>query len=226
MNKYLWILTVSLALGALMCIGQTDTVAELELTAAGIITVSGTVTGPGGPVPDVWVGVGSPQDWQETWTNANGFYSVSIQTEGELWFNIRPDVATRLTQVNLWIDGVTAGLTQNFTVTNGYLLSIRPTGSGGTPITQELWFDVQPLQNMLPDDRWYQLDWDESTQRYQAVLPPDVYYVTVQNPPAEYHRTTQVFDLRTADLSADMPLSTVYVHPIPYGFQDHHRPAR
>lgn len=183
------------------------------------ITVSGTVTGPGGPVPGVWVGVGSPKDWQETTTNASGFYSVSIETDGELNFHVRPQVSTRLTQINFWMRDVTASFTQNFTVTNGYLLSLQPTGSGGTPITGDLWLDVQPLAERPPANQWYSLDRDEITE-YQAVLPPDVYYVTVHHPPASYYQTTQAFDLRTSDQVTDMPLNTTYVHPIPYNPPD------
>jgi len=180
------------------------------------ITVSGTVSGPGGPVPDVWIGISSLQDWQETTTNASGSYSVSIQTDGQLWFQLRPEVSTRLTQVNLWMDSVTASFTQNFNVTNGYLLSLRPTGSGGTPITGDLPFEVQPLLIPLPDNQWYNLYLDQANQRSQAVLPPDVYYVTAHNVPGGYYRTTQAFDLRATDLVADMPLDTAYAHPIPY----------
>ncbi|MFQ5695880.1 MAG: hypothetical protein ACE5HB_07820, partial [Terriglobia bacterium] len=192
----------------------------LPRVQAGAITVSGAVSGPAGPVPNAWVGVGSPQDWQETWTDAGGSYSVSIQTPGELWFHVRPDISTRLTQVNLWMNGVTASFTQNFTVTTGYLLSLRPVGSDGTPITGDVGLEVQPLANALRDtesyNQWYQLDWDDATQHHQAVLPPDIYYVTAHNPPAPYYQTTQPFDLRTADLGADLPLNTAYVHPIPY----------
>ncbi|MBS1251507.1 MAG: hypothetical protein MAG451_00540 [Anaerolineales bacterium] len=187
---------------------------------AGTITVAGTVTGPAGPVSGVWVGVGAPEVWRETTTDASGRYSVSIQTDGELWIHVRPDVASRLTQANVWMNGITADVTQNFTVTNGYLLSPRPVGSDGAPIAGDLWLDVQPLQNPLfgteSYNQWYSLDWDDVTQRHQAVLPPDVYYVTVRHPPAGYFDTTQAFDLRTSDAEADLPLNTSYVHPIPY----------
>ena len=103
-------------------------------------------------MPNVWIGIGSPQSWQETTTNASGFYSVSIQTDGQLWFNVRPDIATRLAQVNHSRSGVTANITQNFTVTAGRLLSLRFTGSGGVPVTGNIWTEVQPLQNTLADD--------------------------------------------------------------------------
>ncbi len=151
------------------------------------ITISGTVTGPGGPVAGVWIGVGSPQDWQETTTNAGGFYSVTLQTDGQVWFHVRPDLATRLTQANRWRGDATADFTQNFTLTNGFLLDVGIT-VGGAPLTEPLGLEVQPLIEPLRGEWWYQLDWDEATQRQRAVLPPDVYYVTAHNPPAGYLR--------------------------------------
>lgn len=183
---------------------------------AAALTVSGVVTGPGGPVSDVFILVHSSQGGQETTTDASGFYSVSIETEGQLWFHVRPDVSTRLTQVNRWMDGVSASFTQNFSVTAGYLLDLQLVGDGGAPITTPTWLEVQPLAHTLSTNQWYDLDWEEFTMRYQAVLPPDAYYVTIPNPPAGYYRTSQPFDLRTADQVADLPLNTVYVHPIPY----------
>jgi hypothetical protein len=179
------------------------------------ITVSGTVTGPSGPVTDVWIGVGSPQDWREATTNSSGFYSLSIETGGQLWFNVRPSLATRLAQANHWRGDVTASITQDFTLPDGYLLDLGLL-QGGVALAEPLRLDVQPLVNHLPGEWWYSLDWDDATHRYRAVLPYDVYYVTAQDPPAGTYDTTQAFDLRSADLAVDMPLSSTYVHPIPY----------
>jgi hypothetical protein len=68
----------------------------------------------------------------------------------------------------------------------------------------------------LADGEWYALEYTETTGYYQAVLPEDVYYVTVDRPPTGYYRTTQAFDLRTADVTATMPLNTEYVNPMPH----------
>lgn len=187
-----------------------------QARSAALVTVSGTVTGPGGVVPNVWINISSPSAWQNTTTNTSGFYSVSIQTDGQLWFNVRPDVATRLTQMNHSLSGVATNITQNFTVTNGRLLSLRFTGSGGTPVTGNIWIDAQPLQHALADNDWYDIDWYNSVQHYQAVLPPDVYTVRVWHLPTGYYDTSATFDLRTADQTQDMPLNTTYVPPFPY----------
>jgi hypothetical protein len=180
------------------------------------ITVSGTITGPGGPVSDVSIGIGSPQDWQETITDASGSYSLSIQTDDQLWFHIRPDIATSLTQLNYWTDGVTTSFTRSFTVTHGNLLSLQLTGEGGAPVTGDIGLELLPLQTSLPEHYWYSMDWDEVSGRYRAVVPPDIYYVTARGLPAGYYETTKAFDLRATDQSAAMPLNTTYVHPIPY----------
>jgi hypothetical protein len=180
------------------------------------ITVSGTVTGPSGVVPDAWIGVRSPQDWQWTITDTSGFYSVSIQTDGQLWLHVRPEESTRLAQVNLRMEGVTASFTQDFTVVAGHLLTLQPTGHGGTPVTSDIWFEVQALENALPDERWYDLDWDDTSERFRAVLPPDIYHVTARYLPSGYYETSQSFDLRSADQNVSLPLNTAYVHPIPY----------
>jgi hypothetical protein len=180
------------------------------------ITITGTVTHQGAPVSDVWIGVGSTQDWQEATTDASGAYSVALQTDGQLWFHVRPAVADRLTQVNLWMDGVSADLTQDFTLDDGYLLELQVTGSGGAMIAGDLGLDVKPLLERLPDGQWFMLEWDSASERYRGVFPSDVYYVTVQDPPTGYYDTTQAFDLRGDDLDAVLSLNTTYVHPIPY----------
>jgi hypothetical protein len=180
------------------------------------ITVSGTVTGPSGVVSNVFVGVSSNQDQQTTTTNASGFYSVSVQTDGQLWFQVRPEESSRLAQVNLWIESVATSFTQDFTVVAGHLLDLQSTGTDGAPVIGDIWFDVQPLENALPGDRWYSLEWNDTSQRYHAVLPPDIYHITISHLPTGYYDTGQSLDLRSADRSVDLPLNTTYVHPIPY----------
>ena len=114
-DRYLWtVLLLALGLALVLLLGGTATDARevasgqdvTAKTATVAVTVSGTVTGPEGPVEDCWIGIGSLQDWQTATTHASGSYSVSIQTDGELRFHVRPDVSSRLTQANLWRGGV------------------------------------------------------------------------------------------------------------------------
>ena len=181
------------------------------------ITVSGTVTGPSGPVPDVWVAVYSQSDGTSTRTDATGSYRLTIETSGELWFHVRPRPATRLTQYNLYVQDVAGSHERDFVVTNGYLLSLRPTGTGGGALGGGIGFDVWPLTAHLePHPWWYILWYDETSQRYEAVLPPNIYHIRAGRPPAGYHETAAPYDLRSADVMSDMPVNTEYVHPIPY----------
>ena len=139
-----------------IAIGLTATAAQplnTHAAATALITVSGTVTGPGGVVPNVWIGIGSPEDWKEMTTNASGFYSLALQTSGQIWINVRPGIATRLAQINYQRDGVTTSITQNFTLAAGHLLSLRFTSSG-VPVTGNIWTEVQPLQYPIAVDRW------------------------------------------------------------------------
>ncbi|HSR34907.1 MAG TPA: carboxypeptidase-like regulatory domain-containing protein, partial [Anaerolineae bacterium] len=188
--------------------------AQTSSYAQSTITVSGTVTSQGSPVEGVRLWISSPQTWREATSNASGFYSVSIPTDGQLWFEVRPDWADGLAQVNLWRGDATTNVVQDFELQDGIPLEIRLMG-GGSPVYGELETEVQSLVDRLPDNQWYRLDWDGAT-RHRAMLPPDVYYVTVHNPPPGYFDTTQSFDLRTSAVSADLPLNITYVHPIPY----------
>ncbi|MGD8624907.1 MAG: VCBS repeat-containing protein, partial [Anaerolineae bacterium] len=99
--------------------------------------------------------------------------------------------------------------------THGYLLSLRST-AGGEPLDGDAGLEVQPLEGILHGEWWYSLDRDDLSGEYRAVLPADIYYVTAHNPPAGYYPATLPFDLRSADLDADLPFATSYVHPIPY----------
>lgn len=183
-----------------------------ETTTA--VTVSGTITGPGGVVADVIMMVGTPLDWQETTSNAAGFYSVTVQTDGPLWIHVRPPLASGLAQVNQRFESVSSSFTQNFTLQAGHLLDVTIT-AGGQSVSTPLPLEITPLQAVMPEGNWYQLDWQGSSHNYQAVLPPDIYYVFAYNPPDGYFDTTAAYDLRTTGETAVLPLNTQYVHPIP-----------
>jgi len=180
------------------------------------VTVSGLVSGPGGPVDNVRLAVGAPQDWQETTTAADGSYSVNIETDGELWFHLRPDLSTRLAQINQSTFAESSSFSLNFTLQKGYLISLTPTAGGSPVLASDMGFELQPLTNPRSEGQWFNMDSSGENQPYQAVLPPDIYYVRSWNTPAGYYPTTKPFDLRSGDQNVTLPLSDSYVHPIPY----------
>jgi hypothetical protein len=218
---------LGLSLGAILLIlpariaGSRDTAgtdtssdaAEATVT----VTISGTVTGPGGsPVPDVVVSVESTTPgFQETTTDLSGYYSVTIQTEGTLMFRIRPPFSTRLAQINQYVDGVTSDRTFGIELVNGYLVNVQPT-AGGVPFIGPLDWEILALEYPLEVEQSYEFDWDAGEQRYQAVLPPDIYWLAALDVPTGYYDTRVPVDLRSADVTATVPLNAVFVHPIPY----------
>ena len=175
------------------------------------IKVSGVVTGPIGPVPDVWIAIGSLIDWQQTLTDDNGAYSITLNSETGSYINLtaRPPFDTRLAQVNRSMESVTTDFTQDFIVIPGNLIDLK------LPV-DDFGLDVHSLFNPAPNMQGHRIDWDYETHRYRAVLPPDVYYVSARNLPEGYYETTQSFDLRDGDIVAEMSLNTQFVHPIPY----------
>jgi hypothetical protein len=182
------------------------------------VTVSGTVTSPSGaPVPDVWINVGSNQDWYETETDESGFYSAEIETDGFMWFDVLPRLDTRLVQFGLSKDGVTESFRQDFALTQGHLLRLALIGGDGEPLTDgHTWLQVDPLLETPPPGVYYLLPWNAEDQYYQSVWPPDIYYLLTHNEPDLYHATWAPFDLRPGDLITEMVLNTSFVHPVPY----------
>lgn len=184
------------------------------------VTVSGTVTGPDGPVPDTWINVnaspcGLPYS-ETTFTDGNGFYSLTIQTDGVLNLHARPPLASRLAEVNMRRDGITGSFTHDFMATAGHLLSLRPTDEAGQPLSLITWqlpayalFTMTP-PGYMPD---YHLNWDDRLGRYECVMPPAVYSVQVNTPPAGYLPTTTIFDLRSTDQVTDLVFSRTPFNP-------------
>ncbi|MGD2177663.1 MAG: carboxypeptidase-like regulatory domain-containing protein, partial [Anaerolineae bacterium] len=184
------------------------------------VTVSGTVTGPDGPVPDVAINVnagasGLPYS-EDAVTDGNGLYSVTIQTDGILNLHARPPIASRLAEVNMQRHGITGSFTHNFTTPAGYLLSLRPADEAGHPLEMVDWqllaysLLTPPPPGHVPE---YHLMWDEALERYECVVPPDVYTVVVDNPPTGTLQTTTIFDMRYGDQLVDLVFSRSSSNP-------------
>ncbi len=184
------------------------------------VTVSGTVTGPGGPVSEVSIDVnagasGLPYGVGAV-TDGSGFYSVTIRTEGILNLHARPSLDTRLVEVNNQQDGITGSFKHDFTTSAGNLLSLRPADEAGQPLEMVDWqllaFSMltPTPPGFLPE---YHLMWNDTAGRYECVVPPDVYSVWVENPPTGYLPTTTIFDLRDGDQVVDLVFSQDAFNP-------------
>lgn len=204
---------------ALLCLALILLCAALpgpvESQAVASITVSGTVTGPGGPVAGVAVYIGSDVDEREAWTNAAGFYSTSLQTTGYVRFGVCPDPSLRLAWLNYSLANVTADLMEDIVLEQGHLFDLGVT-AGGALLLEPGPLELLAMAEQRFENQWHFLDWAGSRHRYSAVLPPDIYWVTYHAAPPGYFPTSQGFDLRGGDLVADMPLNDQYRHPIPY----------
>ena len=201
-----------------LSVGERDPIVAAPAGHPVTVAISGTVTGPGGlAVGDVRINVGSYLDWYEPETDASGFYSAQIETDGFLWFDVLPELETRMVQFGLLKHGVSESFGQDFSLDQGHLLQVDLIGRQGDPLTAgQAWLSVQQLLNKPGPDTYYLLPWIAEDECYESVLPPDIYYLLTHNEPEGYHATRAPFDLRDGDLTAEMVLNTTYVHPVPY----------
>jgi len=182
------------------------------------ITISGTVTGPHGPAAGVSVNANAhplPYGAQDV-TDAQGRYQFTIQTEGSLNIHVWPPLATRLAQVNLRREGITGSFQLDIAVPAGYLLSLRAVDREGRPVG-EMGHQLLGYSLATPSPPGYlseyHLYWDGTLGRYRGVLPPDVYTVSVDNPPPGYPRGTGIYDLRSSDQVVDLVLGDTASDP-------------
>lgn len=184
------------------------------------VTISGVVTGPRGPAPDVAIDVNaSPSGLPygaSALTDSHGYYSLTVQTGGTLNLHARPSLASRLAEVNMRRDGITGDFTHNFTAPAGHLLSLRPADEAGAPLTLPDW-QLLAYAMLTPTPPGYLSEYhlmrDDTTGRYECVLPPDVYSVQIRTPPAGYLPVATIFDLRGADRVTDLVFSQTASNP-------------
>ena len=161
MHKRIYlVISLSLVLGAtvLLFMAQPADMQETvgvaseagNTSPAATIAISGTVTGPGAsPVPNVSIQINSTSDERVVSTDVNGFYSTTMESTSFLLFWVRPPLSTGLAQHNYRRDNAVADLTQNFTVTEGYTLSLHVLDSTGVTITQNAVPAMWPLGDLL-----------------------------------------------------------------------------
>jgi hypothetical protein len=184
------------------------------------VTVSGTVTGPAGPVPDAAIDVNASASGLPfgagALTDSSGYYSVTVQTVGILNLHARPPLDTRLVEVNMVREGIAGDFTHDFVTAPGNLFSLRPADEAGQPLEMDEWqlLAFSMLTPTPPGFRpEYHLMRDESTGRYECVVPPDLYMVRFDNPPAGYFPKTTIFDLRDGDQVLDLVFSHGATNP-------------
>ncbi|MFQ5859340.1 MAG: carboxypeptidase-like regulatory domain-containing protein, partial [Anaerolineae bacterium] len=186
------------------------------LTSAAF-TVSGTIRDPDGfPVPDVWVGLSSEDEWDEDTTDPNGFYSV--QASGPTWlrFYLDPPVDTRLAQRVVYEEGpFNNNTTQDFDLVAGHLFSGEVQSPEGDSVYLPWGAEITALTNPPPADEgfYFWTNWRDGT--FQTVLPPDVYSIIVDEMPRPYYPTRIMVDLRSGDAEDYDFILNVAPEPLP-----------
>jgi hypothetical protein len=192
----------------------TTTTAHQQRTT---ITISGTVTGPGGvPVAGANVSAWLPIDeGDSTTTNTSGFYELTLPA-GDIAMCICPTLASRLAQRNIHVGYRDTSFTRDFEVVAGYLLAGAVLLPNGDPPETEFWVAFNPMSFSLPEEEWLGAAAMPGSGEFQAVAPVGTYWIGV-TPPAPYYPTYQPIDLTSSDVTRlVLTLGDEPTHPIPY----------
>jgi hypothetical protein len=189
----------------------------VRAVAPPLITVSGTVTGPGGaPVAgaavDAWVAddVGSA-----TITDATGFYEVTLPG-GDVAMAVWPPLASRLSARSVHIGYRDTSFTHDFEVVAGHLLAGTVLMPDGAPPDMELWVDLEPMSFSLPPEEWLGAPTAPGSGEFQVVAPPGAYDLAVFGPAPTYPARQSV-DLSSGDVTGIvLTLSSEPTSPFPY----------
>ncbi|MBM4464662.1 MAG: VCBS repeat-containing protein [Chloroflexi bacterium] len=188
-----------------------------------IITVSGTITGPGGgPVAGVQVSLDWPSGWASLTTNASGFYSQSgIPIGSWLIIAVRAPLSMRLAQRNWRTEQLTANLTKDFALQAGYLVSGTVVTPDGSPLSGYTWLNATPFTLIPPQDECLGEDLDYSRGTFAMVLPPDFYTLEPNERPANWYWPLTMVDLRHGDtVGIKVALSRQWRHPFDFAPPD------
>ena len=180
------------------------------------ITISGTVTGPGGvAVVGATVSAWSPADeGGNTTTDANGEYQLTMP-EGEISMYVSPPLEARLASKNIYLGIQNSSFAQNFTLADGYLVTGSVQLPDGTPPNDELWLGFNPLTFSVPDGEWIGTAVHLGQGQFQTVAPIGIYSLEI-NPPSPYYRTTKPLDLRHGDVTdIVLTLNDEHINSIP-----------
>jgi hypothetical protein len=179
------------------------------------ISVSGTVTGSGGPaVAGALVEALFPWGLQATaTTDAEGRYQLSI-TPGPISLHVRAPVVERLSDTFVDIGFREQSFTQDFQLQPGHLLggSIRmPDGGAAAAGVGVL---LHPVSFVPSASHWLKTT-SIAAGNFEIVAPAGVYWVGVE-PPAHTFSVAQPADLRTGDAEGIVvTLSARLFDPVP-----------
>jgi len=188
---------VTLAL--LACLGLIIPNVQL-LTAASLVTVSGTIRHEGQPVSGVRVLVLWSGGGQDVTTGSDGRYRVSgVPTGGELMIFVRPPISMRLAFRNWGIDPLTADVVKDFDLERGYRLQGEFHQPDGQLYRETFWLGAEPLDFSPPEGEWFGDTVVDG--RFDLVLPPSFYLLSAEPEPAPYYMPDIKVDLRSADVT-------------------------
>jgi len=183
------------------------------------VTVSGTITDSRGtPVSGVQVRMNWASGERFLTTDGNGFYFCdAIPSGGWLTIMVRPSLSRKLAQRNWRLDTLTANLTKDFTLQDGFLVQGAVVTPDGGTHTGFVWLEANPTTSAPPRNEWLGEGLDYGQGSFSMVLPPDVYTIRPNVRPSPWNWPSTSVDLRGRDATdLQVVLSLEWRHPFDY----------
>jgi hypothetical protein len=190
-------------------------VLAIAAPAFGIVTISGTVSGPGGVVEGVEVSAWIPfEDHVITTTDSAGQYSVSL-SPGNVHMRFKAPVEARLGQRTFAVGEVTEDLELDVELEAGHLLSGTVLWPDGRTVDEHMGVELMPLPAGFSHNEWLIAEVDPDAGSFQIVAPADVYWIRAL-PERPWHGVPRGVDLSTSDVTGIvLALSQHPVNPNP-----------
>ena len=188
-------------------------------STAQTVTVSGTVSDPGGAgvagvEVSAWIPGGTELD--VGLTDAQGSYQLALGP-GAIHMHVKAPVATRLAERSLDLGWHDTSFTINIVLEAGSLLSGVVVAPSGQPLQEHATVRFQRLIAPYPETEWLVAPTDEGSATFSLVVPQDVLWLDAFGV-EPYHSPRIAVDTRGGDVSGlDVDLSATPVHPYGYG---------
>ncbi|MEM7800062.1 MAG: hypothetical protein AAF633_12795, partial [Chloroflexota bacterium] len=154
------------------------------LAAQSQISIIGFITDPQGqPLAGVVVGAVNASGGSETTTDGSGRYALSLPIDAYVHWYVRPQVESRLSHINIFVENPESSLELDYQLETGNLISGRVTLPDSTPLTEEAFISVTPVNSQLPADHFFQVVVPRESGETAFVVPPDLYTVDFHYPP-------------------------------------------